>query len=355
MKLHSKLREALTPSAVLLAVVSAALIIFPMLCSNLYVLGLAFSVLMGIATASAWNIVGGYAGQYSFGHAAYFGSGAYTTLVLVTKFDVNPVFGVIAGVAVALILAGLTGTIVFRLRGHYFGLASIAVAEIFRLCVLNVPSVTNGTEGVNAAEELARYELFSAGFESKIFFYYLALALVVAVISATYYIQRSKLGFGLQAIREDQDAACSLGINLLLYKNSALMISAAFTAVAGSIYALYIRYIDVASTLTLDMSIEMMLIAIIGGVGTVYGPAVGALVLLPLAEILRSNVLTQMLINGGFVDENGVVGVFLKNNLAHAHVLIYGIVTVIVIIGMPNGILGAAKMRFNAVIGGTKS
>lgn len=355
MKLNSKLHTALTQPAALIYLVFVMLIVFPFLCSNMYVLGLAFTVLMGIATASAWNIVGGYAGQYSFGHAAYFGSGAYTTLVLLTKLDVNPVVGVIAGVGVALILAGLTGTIVFRLKGHYFGLASIAVAEIFRLCVLNIPSVTNGTEGVNAAEELARYELFSAGFDSKMFFYYLALALVVSVISATYFIQKSKLGFGLQAIREDQDAACSLGINLLLYKNSALLISAAFTAVAGGIYALYIRYIDVASTLTLDMSIEMMLIAIIGGVGTVYGPAIGALVLLPLAEILRSNVLTQMLINGGLVDENGIFGIFLKNHLAHAHVLIYGIVTVIVIIGMPNGILGAAKKRFSRVNGGKQS
>ena len=352
MKLNLKVHKALTQQSALLCAVFIILIIFPWMCSNLYILSLAFTVLMGIATASAWNIVGGYAGQYSFGHAAYFGSGAYTTLVLVTKFDAHPVVGVIAGVAVALILAGLTGTIVFRLKGHYFGLASIAVAEIFRICVLNVPSVTNGTEGVNAAEELARFELFSAGAGAKTFFYYLAFALVVAVISTTYFIQKSKLGYGLQAIREDQDAACSLGINLLLYKNSALLISAAFTAVAGSIYALYIRYIDVASTLTLDMSIEMMLIAIIGGVGTVYGPAIGALVLIPVAEVLRSNALTNVLINAGLVDENGVIGVFLKNNLSHAHVLIYGIVTVIVIISMPNGILGTAKKYFSGLNGG---
>ena len=338
-----RLINALLNSSPVIYAVLAGLIVFPMFCSDRYLLSLAFAVLLSVATASAWNIVGGYAGQFSFGHAAYFGSGAYTTLILLTKFDVNPVVGIIAGVLVALVLAGLTGTIVFRLRGHYFGLASIAVAEIFRLSVLNLPSVTNGAEGVNAAEELTAYCVFNTDFDSKALFYYMALALAVTVIAITYYIQSSKLGYCLQAIREDQDAACSLGINLAKYKNTALLISAGLTSVAGGIYALYIRFIDVSSTLSLDMSIEMMLIAIIGGVGTVYGPAIGALILLPISEVLRSNVLTQLLISAHIVDENSPVGTFLKTNLSHAHVLIYGIVTILVILKMPNGILGSLK------------
>jgi branched-chain amino acid transport system permease protein len=331
----------------LIIIILAGLVAFPFACTDIYYQGLAFTVLLSIATASAWNICGGYAGQYSFGHAAYFGAGAYTTLLLLTKFNVAPLYGTIAGVAVALVLALITGAIVFRHKGHYFGLASIAVAGIISEVVKNCPSVTNGTEGVNASE---LPPLLIAGhlitdFNSKVPFYYMALTLVIAVIGTTYLIQKSKLGFCLQAIREDQDAACSLGINLKRYKNTALAISAVFTALAGSLFGLYIRFIDVNSTLSLDLSIEMIIIAIIGGVGTVFGSAVGAIVLIPIAEVLRSNLLAQALINAGIVNETSPIGTFLKEHLAHAHVLIYGVAIVLVILFMPQGILGFIKQK----------
>lgn len=324
----------------------AALAAIPQFVESPYLVGLGFTVLLGIATASAWNIIGGYAGQYSFGHAAYFGAGAYTTLVLLTQYQVNPILGSLAGIGISLVLAGITGGIVFRLKGHYFALASIAVAEIIRLCVLNLPSITNGAEGVNAADELSKFTVGFADLTSKVPFYYMALILVVITIVTSWMIQRGKLGYCLQAIREDQDAASSLGISLPFYKNSALLISAGFTSVAGSIYGCYIRFIDVGSTLTLDMSIEMILISIIGGVGTVFGPALGALVLIPVAELLRSNVIAQVLIDYGVIDDGSPLGLFFKENLAHAHVLIYGIITVVVILCMPNGIIGAVSKRF---------
>lgn len=327
-----------------LAIILSALIALPFVVDSPYIVGLGFIVLMSLATASAWNIVGGYAGQISFGHAAYFGAGAYTTLILLTKFQVHPILGCLVGVIISLLLAGVTGGIVFRLKGHFFALASISVAEIFRLCVLNVPSVTNGAEGVNAADELAGYTFGIVDLTaSKVPFYYLILGLVVIILFTTWMIQRSKLGYYLQAIREDQEAAQSLGINLPIYKNSALLISAGFTSVAGSIYACYIRYIDVGSTLTLDMSIEMILISIIGGVGTVFGPAIGALVLVPVAELLRSNALAQFLIDLGAVDAEGPIGIFFKEHLAHAHVLFYGIFLVVAVLFFPNGIIVARR------------
>ena len=156
-------------------------------------------------------------------------------------------------------------------------------------------------------------------------------------------VQHSKLGYYFQAIREDQDAAHSLGINLTIWKNSALVISAAFTSLAGSFYAIFVKFIDPSTVLPLDLSVQIVLISIIGGIGTIFGPVIGALVLVPLSEALRSNVITQGLINSGLVSEESGVGIFLKEHLAHAHVLIYGILVVVVILFMPEGVLGYFK------------
>jgi branched-chain amino acid transport system permease protein len=153
-------------------------------------------------------------------------------------------------------------------------------------------------------------------------------------------VQSSKLGYYFQAIREDQDAAHSLGINLTLYKNVALAISAAFTSLAGSLYGLYVGFIDPGTVLDLGLSVQIVMTAIIGGIGTILGPMIGALVLVPFSEALRSNLIAQAIINSGLVRENSAVGAFLKDQLSHAHVLIYGILLVVVILYMPEGVLG---------------
>jgi len=175
---------------------------------------------------------------------------------------------------------------------------------------------------------------------SKTPFYYGMLLVLAATLAITAYLQKSKTGFYLQAIREDQDAAASLGIDISFYKNKALLISAALTSVLGSLYGLYIRFIDTSAVLDLRLSIEIILTAIIGGVGTLWGPVVGAILLVPLAEALRSNLLGDALINAGLVSETSGIGVFLKENLAHAHVLVYGIITVLCILYLPKGLLG---------------
>ncbi|MEI8033620.1 MAG: branched-chain amino acid ABC transporter permease [Chlorobiaceae bacterium] len=302
---------------------------------NPYITGLLITVLMMATLASAWNILGGFAGQYSFGHAAYFGAGAYTTMILISKFDANPLVGMTAGVIVAGLIALMTGSIVFRLRGHYFGLASIAVAEIVRLSTLNF-EFTGGAQGIL----LSDVTLFGIDLNSKTPFYYGMLLALIASLVINAILRRSKTGYYLQAIREDQDAAASLGINIAFYKNKALLISAAVTSIAGSLYAVYIRFIDTTAVLDLRLSIEIILTAIIGGVGTLWGPVLGAVLLVPLAEILRSNLLGDMLVKAGIVSETSGVGVFLKENLAHAHVLVYGIITVLCILYLPKGILG---------------
>ena len=321
---------------ILVAVVAAIAVALPLLLGdNPYSIGILISVLMMAALSSAWNILGGYAGQYSFGHAAYFGAGAYTTLILLTRYTLNPLLCMACGVITASIIALVTGSIVFRLRGHYFGLASIAVAEIVRLSVLNV-EFTGGAQGIL----LSDVSLWGMDLNSKNPFYYGMLLVLIVTLTITAYLRTSKTGYYLQAIREDQDAAASLGIHLSFYKNKALLISAALTSVLGSLYALYIRFIDTSAVLDLRLSIEIILTAIIGGVGTLWGPVIGAFLLVPLSEMLRSNLLGDALVKAGLVSERSDIGLFLKENLAHAHVLVYGIITVLCILYLPKGILG---------------
>jgi len=271
--------------------------------------------------------------------------GAYAVMMLLQFRQVAPWWGIWVGAAAALIVATVIGSICFRLRGPYFVLASIAVAEIFRVSALNLKNITNGAEGILVIEipPLVLFGRVITDWMSKVPFYYIGLVLALLIIGATWLVKHSKLGYYFQAIREDQDAAHSLGINLTLYKNIALGISAIFTATAGSLYAVYVGFIDPSTVLSLDLSVQIVMICIIGGIGTIPGPVIGALVLVPLSEALRSNMITDALIKWGVVHEESPVGAFLKDHLSQAHVLIYGILVVIVILFMPQGILGFVK------------
>jgi branched-chain amino acid transport system permease protein len=323
-------------------VLTGSLFLFPRLVDNPYALHIMILIFLSVIMGGSWNILGGYTGQYSVGHAAYFGAGAYTTMILMQFREIPPWYGMFAGMAVAVLTGLIIGAICFRLRGPYFVLASIAATEILRLSALNLKDFTNGAEGILATDipPLQFGSFLITDFLTKVPFYYIGLVFALAIIAVTWLVQHSKLGYCFQAIREDQDAAHSLGINPNLYKNLSLAISAAFTSLAGSFYAVYIGFVDPTTVLSLDMSVQIVLICIIGGIGTIYGPMVGALVLVPLSEALRSNIITQGLISAGLVNEGSPVGLFLKENLAHAHVLIYGILVVVVILFMPDGVLG---------------
>jgi branched-chain amino acid transport system permease protein len=329
--------------AILLVV--AALFGFPQVVASPYALHLMILLFLSVAMGESWNIIGGYCGQYSVGHAAYFGVGSYAALMLLQYKHVEPWWGVWGAIVAALIIALIIGTICFRLRGPYFVLASIAVAEIIRLIVLNWKQFTNGAEGILLVDipPLKLGGTVITDWLSKTPFYYLGLVLALTTLLVNYVVQHSKLGYYLQAIREDQDAAHSLGINLSFFKNVALAISAVFTSLSGVFYGLYIGFIDPASVLGIDLSVQMVLICIIGGIGTNFGPVVGALLLVPLSEALRANLLSKLLFSAGLVKESSRLGGFLKENLAHAHVLIYGILVVVVILFMPDGVLGFAK------------
>lgn len=321
------------------------LLAMPRYVQSPYALHMMILLFMSVAQGQSWNILGGYAGQHSVGHAAYFGVGAYTTMMLMHAKQIAPWYGVWVGMALVVVVALAIGSICFRLRGPYFVLASIAVAEILRLSAINLTGLTNGAEGI-LATEIPAFRIggtLVTDFVTKVPFYYIGLFLVVLTIAITFWIQHSKLGYFFQAIREDQDAAHSLGISISLYKNIALVISAVLTSLAGSFYGIYVGFVDPATVLGLDVSVQIMLICIIGGMGTLWGPLLGSLVLVPLSEALRSNMITELLVKVGMVNVDSKVGIFLKENLSHAHVLIYGILVVLVILFMPDGLMGFIK------------
>ncbi len=331
--------------AILVLGALGGLLILPRYVDSPYALHMMILLFMSVMMGQSWNILGGYAGQHSVGHAAYFGVGAYTTMMLMHTKQIAPWYGVWAGIALVIVVALIIGSICFRLRGPYFVLASIAVAEILRLSAINLTTLTNGAEGI-LATELPAFTIGGAlitDFATKVPFYYIGLFLVALTIAVTYLVQHSKLGYFFQAIREDQDAAHSLGISISLYKNIALVISAVLTSLAGSFYGIYVGFVDPPTVLGLDVSVQIMLICIIGGMGTLWGPVLGSLVLVPLSEALRSNMITEALVKIGLVNAESKIGIFLKENLSHAHVLLYGILVVVVILFMPDGLMGFIK------------
>jgi branched-chain amino acid transport system permease protein len=238
------------------------------------------------ALATAWNIIAGYCGQISLGQAVFFGVGAYTSSLLFRETGLTPWAGMVAGVVVAVIVSQVVGYPVFRLRGHYFAIATIAVGEIVQALIVNWDAV-GGARGVfvpiKRPDSLVNFQFH----QSKAFYYYIALGLLLLALGVTRWIERSRRGYYFRAVREDQDAAAALGVIVAREKLRALAISAALTAMGGTFYAQYILFIDPESVFPLSLSILICLVAVLGGVGTLWGPILGAAVLVPLQEGTR--------------------------------------------------------------------
>jgi branched-chain amino acid transport system permease protein len=279
-------------------------------------LNLAILVLMAAQLGVSWNIVGGYAGQVSLGHAAFYGLGAYTSTLLLVKFGINPWFGVFAGGAAAAALSLAFGWSCFRLKGHYFAMATIAVAELVQIFFtewewggaavgLYVPMTKTGWAWMN--------------FATKLPYYWLALGLLLATLAVNFWIERSYLGYYFRAIKDEPDAARSIGVNIARYKQVALSVSAFFTALGGSLYAQKELYIDPNSVLSTALSIKMALVAILGGVGTLFGPVIGSLVLTSIEEFTR---------------------IFFGGSGRGTDTIIYAILIIAIAVFYPSGIVG---------------
>jgi branched-chain amino acid transport system permease protein len=243
-------------------------------------------MIMMYATMSiGWNVIGGYAGQVSFGNAAFFGVGAYTTAILLVNYNVNPWLGMLAGCVLSVCLAIVVGYPCFRLRGHYFAIATIAVGEIMVVIFTNWDYV-GAAVGIYIPileESFTNFEFHS----SKIPYYYIILVMLLFAIAVSYVIERSRLGYYLRAVKDDPDGARSLGIDIQKYKMIAFSISAVLTSICGTFYGQYVLYIHPSSTMDLMMSIHLCIIALIGGIGKLFGPVVGAFVFIPLMELTR--------------------------------------------------------------------
>ncbi|MFA4885739.1 MAG: branched-chain amino acid ABC transporter permease [Desulfotomaculaceae bacterium] len=281
-------------------------VLIPVFIKAPYQLHIFILIIIWAIIGTSWNLLGGYAGQVSFGHAAFFGLGAYSAGLLTLHYGLSPWWGILLGPVVAALAALPIGMICFRLRGPYFALAMLALGEIFRLVFLNVTDFTNGAKGI----------LIMPAITSKMFYYYTGLGMLAITLLATFLIVHSKVGYYLVAIREDQDAATSLGIPTTLYKNLALLPSAFFTGLAGAFYMNYVAFIDpnIVFNLT-NISVMAILVVMLGGVATTWGPTIGAAIYIFLGELFRTT-------------------------LGSANVLIFGILVCVIIMFLPNGIAG---------------
>ena len=237
--------------------------------------------MMGVA----WNIMGGYAGMFSFGQVAFFGVGAYTSTFLFLTYQVNPWIGLVVGGIVSALLAAVIGYPCSNLRGHYFAIASIAFGEIVRTHFNNWKLV-GAAEGLSLPmmdESFGNFMFHS----SKLPYYYIMLAFLILSLVVCTFIATSKMGYYFRAIKEGHDVAKVLGINVVRYRLIAIMISAFLTAMVGTFYAQYILYIDPESVMILPISVQIVLISMLGGAGSVMGPVIGAAVLMPISEITR--------------------------------------------------------------------
>lgn len=261
------------------------LLVLPWTSNNIHFHHVLIMFMLFATLSQAWNFIGGFAGQVSFGHATFFGIGAYASLVLLKKFDLSPWVGMFVGGGLSVVVAVVIGYPVFKLKGHYFAISTFAVAEIFERLFNNWDFV-EGAIGL-PAPVLPEGLINFMWYKTKMPYFYIAFILFVLVLLLAHKIDRSRMGFYFRAIKQSHEAAEGLGIDTTRYKMVAMMISAFLTAICGAFYAQYILYIDPPSVLSLDISIKIVLIAVLGGAGTIIGPILGAAVLIPLSEYSR--------------------------------------------------------------------
>jgi branched-chain amino acid transport system permease protein len=258
---------------------------YPLIFSTPFQQRLGALVLLSAIGASAWNIVGGYAGLISVGHAVFFGCGAYGALASYKYLGLPPIGGLPIGVVVSIGIAAVVGVPTLRLSGHYFSMATIAVAELVRLIVSNIESL-GGAQGLSGPP-VARTPL-DLSFISALPYYYLFLGVLTIVLAATRQMERGRIGYYLRAIHDSERAARSLGAPVSRYKLYAYMMSAALTAVAGALYAVMFGFVDPESGLGILISVKMVIMAALGGAGLLLGPLMGAIILVPLEELSNS-------------------------------------------------------------------
>ncbi|MCJ7829873.1 MAG: branched-chain amino acid ABC transporter permease [Desulfobacterales bacterium] len=305
---------------VFLLVVGAA----PLVIQDTQFQHLLIMLLLYATLSQSWNLIGGYAGQVSFGHAAFFGLGAYGSLALLRNWGLTPWVGMLIGALAAVFLAVVIAAPVFRLKGHYFAISTFAIAEVIRELFLSWEWVDGaiGLEAPVLEPGLASFMFY----KTKLPYHFIVLGFFSLVMFLVYRIDRSRMGYYFRAIKQslqhNMDTAQALGVNSARYKLYALMISAFCTAICGAFYAQYILHIEPATVLSLDISIKIVLVTVLGGVGTLWGPLLGAALLIPLQEYSR---------------------IWLGGTGRGIDLIVLGGLIVIICIFEPNGIVGWVK------------
>lgn len=314
---------SISAGKILLVLFTVALLIFPQVVTLPFPRRLMILIFLYAMLGQAWNILGGFAGQVSLGHAVFFGVGAYTSTMLLMQLGLTPWLGMIAGGIVAAALSQLIGYPSFRLKGHYFVIATIVLAEILHILFVNWDWI-GGAVGLTLPllpESFINLQFHS----SNVPYYYVSLALLIIIMVVAYAITRTKPGYYFRAIKDEPDAARSLGINITNYKMFAMALSAFFTGVGGAFYAQYVLYIDPDSVLNFMLSVLIMLIPVLGGIGTLWGPVLGAFILIPLSEFTR---------------------VYLSGGGGALDLVVYGALIMLVAIFEPRGIWALVERLF---------
>jgi branched-chain amino acid transport system permease protein len=272
------------------------------------------SIFMYIVLSQSWNIIGGYTGYVSFGNALFFGLGAYTTGILMLRLHTPFVLGLLASGAVAFVIALLIGIPVLRLKGHYLAVATFGVAEAMREVFNNLRGFSGGGEGLSFPLPAGDIRLVSYQF------YYLMLLAAILTMIMAYQVTRRPAGYAMVAIRDDEDAANVMGIHTTKYKILAFCLSAIFTGVVGGIFGYWVTFIEPNNVFSIQISVMMVIMVLLGGIGTLWGPVIGAFILEILSDLLISRV----------VEYHGAV---------------LGFIIIIVVLAAPRGIMEIVKER----------
>jgi branched-chain amino acid transport system permease protein len=297
------------------------LLIIPALSGSAFIIHVFVTICVFAGLSTAWNIVGGYAGQLSLGHMMFYGIGGYTTALLIQHFGLSPWIGMWAGAALSALVAVCIGYPCFRLRGPFFALATIAFLEVVRLLAIHFHGVTGGSAGLIVPLKLGWAWMI---FQDKFNYLIIAFGLLLLTLIVSYIIRNARLGYYLTAVREREDAASAAGINPTTVKLKAVIVSAVLTSLIGSFHAMYTTFLEPATMFSLSTSIEIAMFSLIGGLGTVVGPLLGTVLVVPLAELARGWLGAQA---------NGL------------HGFVYGTVLVLITLTLPGGLVGTFGVR----------
>lgn len=302
-----------TPRVYVPLLILALFLVAPRWMTPFY-LNMAILFLLFAVWGHAWNIIGGYANSLSLGHSAFVAMGAYAPVLLLRNYEITPIIGVWLGVLLSMGLAVLVGWATFRLRGAYFAIATLAMISLLHYLVLHFRGLTGGAQGITVP--FRGHDPLYLQFDSNVYYYYILLVLAVLVTWIMQVFERSRLGYHVRATGQDETAAQAIGIDTRAAKMQAFLLSAAITAFGGTIYAMFVYHIDPFYVVHVQFSILIVLPAVVGGLGTVWGPVIGAAILVPVEQLAQRE---------------------LGGTYAGAQLILYGLVVILILRYRPEG------------------